>query len=58
MEPVKIFLAVDDIGDSGLFIDALTRIPLRTEVLRFENGFDLMSGLFSSKILPDVFSLI
>jgi len=57
MKAIKIYLADDDSEDRILFMEALSEIPLKTEVTQFENGIDLMDDLFSNKPLPDAIFL-
>ena len=57
MNPITIYLADDDDDDRELFIEALSEIPLETEVSQFDNGIDLMDDLFIDKPLPDIIFL-
>lgn len=57
MNPITIYLADDDGDDRTLFIEAISEIPLETQVTQFDNGVDLMDDLFSDKPLPDVIFL-
>jgi len=57
MVPFKIYLAEDDLDDRELFMEALSEIPLHTEVSQFDNGVDLMDDLFSDSPLPDAIFL-
>lgn len=57
MDPIKIYLADDDIDDREFFLEALEEISLNTQVTQFNNGVDLMDKLFSDEILPDVIFL-
>lgn len=54
---MKIFLADDDEDDRISFVDALTEIPLDTQITQFTNGVELMDRLYADDKLPDVIFL-
>lgn len=55
---LKVYLADDDSDDRTFFSDALKEIPIKTEILEFTNGVDLMSDLISgTNVPPDVIFL-
>jgi len=55
---INVYLADDDSDDRTFFSDALKEIPIKTKVLEFNNGVDLMSQLISANNeLPDVIFL-
>jgi len=54
MKAIKIYLADDDYEDRDLFLEALSEIPLPTDITQFDDGIDLMDQLFSDTTLPDV----
>ena len=57
MGELLVYLADDDSEDRELFMDALSQIPIRTKVIQFTNGIELMDRLFSDKTLPDIIFL-
>lgn len=57
MKTIKIYLADDDYEDRELFLEALSEIPLPTDVTQFVDGIDLMDRLFSDTTLPDIIFL-
>jgi CheY-like chemotaxis protein len=54
---MNIYLTDDDEDDRLFFKDALSDIPLKSNVVEFENGVDLMAELLKSTVVPDVFFL-
>ena len=54
---MNIYLADDDEDDRLLFKEALSNIPLKSNIVEFENGVDLMSELLKCINLPDVIFL-
>jgi len=54
---MKIFLTDDDEDDRLFFLEALTEIPLETNVKEFKDGVDLMSELKSESLAPDIIFL-
>ena len=57
MENIKIYLAEDDADDRKLFKEAMSAIPIATDITEFDNGIDLMDCLFSDTTLPDAIFL-
>ena len=54
----RIFLADDDKDDRMLFSEALRELPIKCEVIHFEDGIHLMAQLMiSSTILPHLIFL-
>jgi len=57
MKDLRIYIADDDFDDRDFFMEALSSIPIKTEVFQFDNGVDLMDKLFSDVTLPHVIFL-
>ena len=57
MDKTLVDLADDDFDDRELFVDALSELPLSTEILQFSNGIELMDCLFTNKTLPHIIFL-
>lgn len=57
MEPIRLFLADDDIDDRETLIEGLSNIPLNNLVHQFDNGVELMADLFADTPLPDAIFL-
>ncbi|MDF4203880.1 hypothetical protein PXD56_12980 [Maribacter sp. SA7] len=54
MKDLRIYIADDDFNDRDFFMEALSSVPVKTEVFQFDNGVDLMDKLFSDVTLPHV----
>lgn len=55
---INVYLADDDSDDRTFFSDALKEIPIKTKILEFNNGVDLMADLLKGdNMSPDVIFL-
>ncbi|UZD22066.1 response regulator [Algoriphagus halophytocola] len=58
VEPIKLFLADDDVDDRFFFQDSLRKLPLKTCLTMVNNGVELMTLLNQdNQELPDVIFL-